>query len=176
MTHPAPHRIQRKRTKGWKLPEGTVVVDRSTKFGNPFPVSKGTATKMGVVKDIWAVGTWTGPNMWFCDTKADAVELSVKAYSAWINASHNAPLRFRAQSLLRGKNLACWCALDQPCHADDPDCRCCDVAASETPRGRWLNLDGGHGFHGERVVRMNRVGKHRDGRTLDGREHKAFPK
>jgi hypothetical protein len=19
---------------------------------------------------------------------------------------------------LRGKNLACWCALDQPCHAD----------------------------------------------------------
>jgi hypothetical protein len=21
-------------------------------------------------------------------------------------------------SFLRGKNLACWCALDQPCHAD----------------------------------------------------------
>jgi len=22
------------------------------------------------------------------------------------------------KSALRGKNLACWCALDQPCHAD----------------------------------------------------------
>lgn len=30
------------------------------------------------------------------------------------------PLHFRnsAPRLLRGRNLACWCALDRPCHAD----------------------------------------------------------
>lgn len=31
-------RIQRKRTKGFKLPPNTVCVNRGTRFGNPFPV------------------------------------------------------------------------------------------------------------------------------------------
>ena len=30
-----PIRVQLKRTKGWKMPENTVKVDRSTDFGNP---------------------------------------------------------------------------------------------------------------------------------------------
>ena len=34
-----PRIIQRKRAKGWKMPEGTVFVGRPTKWGNPFPVS-----------------------------------------------------------------------------------------------------------------------------------------
>jgi hypothetical protein len=33
-----PERIQRKRTKGWKMPAGAVYVGRPTKFGNPFSV------------------------------------------------------------------------------------------------------------------------------------------
>lgn len=33
-----PKRIQRKRTKGWKMPEGTVYVGRPTQWGNPFAV------------------------------------------------------------------------------------------------------------------------------------------
>jgi hypothetical protein len=37
-------RIQRKRTKGWKMPEGTVYVGRPTKWGNSFKVGRdGTA-------------------------------------------------------------------------------------------------------------------------------------
>lgn len=32
-----PQRIQRKRTKGWRMPQGAVYVGRPTKFGNPFP-------------------------------------------------------------------------------------------------------------------------------------------
>lgn len=40
---------------------------------------------------------------------------------------------------------------------------------------RWLNIAGGHGFHGERVVRINRVGKKVAGRTLDGRTWDEFP-
>ena len=31
-----PERVQLRRTKGWRLPENTVKVDRSTKWGNPF--------------------------------------------------------------------------------------------------------------------------------------------
>jgi hypothetical protein len=29
-----------------------------------------------------------------------------------------AALMLRSLGELRGKNLACWCPLDQPCHAD----------------------------------------------------------
>lgn len=61
----APVRIQRKRTKGWKMPEGAIYVGRGTLFGNPFTI--------------------------------------------------DSPARI---ALLRGKNLACFCPLDQACHAD----------------------------------------------------------
>lgn len=40
---------------------------------------------------------------------------------------------------------------------------------------RWMNLEGGHGFHGDSVYRMQRVGKHRSGRLLDGVEYSEFP-
>lgn len=33
-----PQRIQLSRAKGWKMPPNTVKVDRTTKWGNPFPV------------------------------------------------------------------------------------------------------------------------------------------
>lgn len=32
----APTRIQRKRTKGWKMPEGAIYVGRPTQWGNPW--------------------------------------------------------------------------------------------------------------------------------------------
>lgn len=111
-------RVQRKRTRGSKLPDGCVCVDRSTGFGNPFPVAKGTSTSMGVTKPIWRVGTWNGPAMWFKDTKQDAVALAVEAYRAWIAQPRQEALQERAMMVLRGHNLACWCPLDQPCHAD----------------------------------------------------------
>ena len=31
-------RIQRKRTRGWRMPENAVYVGRPTKWGNPYPV------------------------------------------------------------------------------------------------------------------------------------------
>ena len=39
-------------------------------------------------------------------------EMAVAAYAA------NLPLGDLFTRDLRGKNLMCWCALDQPCHAD----------------------------------------------------------
>jgi protein gp37 len=58
---------------------------------------------------------------------------------------------------------------------DDPDWRRCDRASALTPGGNWLNLAGGQGFHGERVVRVDRVGTKRAGRVLDGRTWNEFP-
>ena len=38
-----PERIQRKRTKGWRMPVGAVYVGRPTKWGNPFPIAETSA-------------------------------------------------------------------------------------------------------------------------------------
>lgn len=81
-----PQRIQRKRTKGWKMPENTVYVGRGSKWGNPFRVVDG----------------WTA-------------ESAVREYRAAIDTNGSPSL---IREALAGRNLACWCRLDQPCHAD----------------------------------------------------------
>lgn len=113
-----PERVQLKRTKGWKMPANTVKVDRATGFGNPFPVIKGTQTHMGETTDVWTVGTWSGPAMWFRDSKAEASALSVQAFEAWLQQPAQDALRRRIAVELRGKNLGCWCKIGEPCHAD----------------------------------------------------------
>lgn len=80
-------RIQRRRTKGWKLPPGCVYVGRPTKWGNPF--------RLGIDGDAAGV---------------------VKLYRLWaLWRLEQSPLFLDE---LRGKDLACWCGLDQACHAD----------------------------------------------------------
>lgn len=59
--------------------------------------------------------------------------------------------------------------------AEDPHGRRCNVVKTETPNGQWLNLAGGQGFHGDRVVRVDRIGKKRAGRLLDVRTWDEFP-
>lgn len=59
---------------------------------------------------------------------------------------------------------------------DDPDWRTdYTLNLAEGRERRWLNLDGGRGFHGYRFVVMSRVGKRRAGRMLDGRTHDGMP-
>ena len=91
-----PKRIQRKRTKGWRMPEGAVYVGRPTKWGNPWIVDPGRATSPAT-------------NQY----RATADEC-VRLYDDLANASALGELA----EWLRGKDLACWCPLDQPCHAD----------------------------------------------------------
>ena len=120
-----PVRIQLRRTKGFGLQEHSralngleaLKVDRSTIWGNPFPIIKGTSTSAGKTSDVWQVGTWDGPAMWFCDTKDEATDLAIKAFRSWIDGGARAALRAKARVELRGKNLACWC-MPGPCHAD----------------------------------------------------------
>lgn len=97
-----PVRVQLRRTKGWRMPANTVKVDRSTKWGNPLYVG-----------------------MWRDFTRADAVN----GFSDWIKGKQTinatrwgngfgTEMAKAARKELRGKNLACWCSLDEICHAD----------------------------------------------------------
>lgn len=66
-------------------------------------------------------------------------------------------------------------ALDR--ERDDPDWRK-DYSTKYADHGKtkWLNIEGGCGFHGARFHVMQRIGKKPAGRTLDGIEHNAMPK
>ncbi len=57
--------------------------------------------------------------------------------------------------------------------AEDPDWRRCPTARDNNER--YLNLAGGHGFHGERVVFVRKSGKKAAGRLLDGVLHDGYP-
>ncbi len=84
----APRRLQLSRRKGFRLPKGAIVVSRPTKWGNPYKPDK--------------------------TSRAEAVA----AYRRDLLAGK---LRVRvadARRELKGRDLACWCSLDGPCHAD----------------------------------------------------------
>ena len=77
---------------------GQCQVDRSTKWGNP-----------------WAIGEW-GPLI----RKAPDAEGAVGLFSQMMaDPEMRAAAAYPADlSPLIGKNLACWCKLGDPCHAD----------------------------------------------------------
>ena len=84
-----PQRIQRKRTAGWRMPYNTVYVGRPTVYGNEF------------------------------DHRKIGRENAVTEYRAWLEQHMQAHTYMESHvKALRGKHLACWCPLNQPCHAD----------------------------------------------------------
>ena len=95
-----PKRIQRKRTKGWRMPEGAVYVGRPTRFGN------------SVLVDDWPDKVLWEPY----HRRHRAAEWATQWYRHILASDHF--LRGDAIARLRGKDLVCWCPLDQPCHAD----------------------------------------------------------
>jgi len=92
-----PQRIQLKRTRGFRLQEVSrklnglpaVKVARPTKWGNPYPVQ-------------------------VCKSSEEAVG----RYREWLERSARGMTLLRDIEELRGKNLACFCPLNMPCHAD----------------------------------------------------------
>ena len=92
-----PQRIQLRRTKGWRKPEGAVVVTRSTRFGNPFT----EGDRATVVAQY---------RQWVTDPNAQPIQGKSRTFR---------PPTADDIASLRGKDLACYCPLDgQPCHAD----------------------------------------------------------
>jgi len=113
-----PKRIQRKRSAGWRMPENTVYVGRPTKFGNPYwDIARyGLDLCIRLFRET-ATGCWNpllipeGPlaNSWH--------KWLYRDHCAWLKRIGGHPVE-EIQAELRGKNLACWCRLDRPCHAD----------------------------------------------------------
>lgn len=91
-----PVRVQLSRRKGWRMPENTVKVDRSTKWGNPFVIGGGPMMRHALDHE-GAVG-------FFRDMLRDPEMRAAAGYPEDL-------------SPLRGKNLACWC-VGRHCHAD----------------------------------------------------------
>ncbi len=138
----APKRIQLRRTKGWQKPEGVIVVSRPGKWGNPFRVNtrqglarvpalngqpweyEGRISSDGMQHDYQhADQHWTRHTIRYM-TAAECVE----CYRALLNGG-GWPLDFHhnggyyrtaaeARTELADRDLACWCPLSRPCHAD----------------------------------------------------------
>lgn len=98
-----PERVQRKRAKGWRMPENTVYVGRGSKWGNPFVIGK------EFVRPKMKPGGGQIAN-----TVQDN-EHAVRLYERF--TAKEVRIQVEAYQQLRGKNLACWCPLDKPCHA-----------------------------------------------------------
>ena len=95
-----PVRVQLSRAKGWRMPPNTVKVDRTTRWGNPFPVG-GEGPLCRVAPDA------EGATGFFRDMLRDSTMRDEAGY----------PSLAEIRESLKGKNLACWCA-GPHCHAD----------------------------------------------------------
>jgi hypothetical protein len=93
-----PERIQRTRKKGWRMPPNTRCVTRPGRYGNPFRIG-----------DVWVEPS--GELHIVNDS-----ETAIDEFRSYIRAKLIADPQFLEP--LRGKNLACYCLLDKPCHAD----------------------------------------------------------
>lgn len=114
MSDDSPRRVQLSRRKGWRMPDNTVSVARPTKWGNPFVVNhpNGPASLRKPMDARLAVAAFrsmvTKEGAWFSEPLP------------WPKGKIPAQLTTieDVRRELRGKNLACWCAPGQPCHAD----------------------------------------------------------
>lgn len=88
----SPQRIQLQRAKGWRKPEGAVVVSRPSRFSNPFKVG---------------------------DLAIPDRAAAVARFRRWLAFSPKGwAVAKAARRDLRGKDLCCWCPPGEPCHAD----------------------------------------------------------
>lgn len=123
-----PERIQLRRTKGWRMPPNTVKVDRTTRWGNawkigsqmfvpdPEPHFRPCLTVADCIQAFRQFVDWDPPtadNPYRMPTGDGGVLECWGGYDDNIHVNRSSIRRF-----LAGKNLACWCPLDQPCHAD----------------------------------------------------------
>jgi hypothetical protein len=126
-----PRRIQRRRTKGWKMPEGAVYVGRPTRWGNPWKLGdnmhdpavpggwRTCATAADCVAAFRRSVDWDPPTAekpWSIEGGTAEEPTVLDAWGGHSDGTH--VMRRSIRKYLRGKDLACWCPLDQPCHAD----------------------------------------------------------
>lgn len=105
-----PKRIQRKRTRGWRMPPNAVYVGRPTKWGNPFRLDRyepSTRLASGELDDDPPTKK---------EWKRAAARWAMQDYREW--CMEEVKMGRLLLDELRDKDLACWCPLGEPCHAD----------------------------------------------------------
>lgn len=95
-----PIRIQRKRTRGWRMPAHTIYVGRGSLYGNPYRVAR--SRRELDAGDPMVVAT---------------PEEAVARFREWLHTPEGRLVGEACQRLW-GLDLACWCPPGQPCHAD----------------------------------------------------------
>lgn len=97
-----PIRVQRQRTRGWRMPAHTKYVGRGSLYGNPYRVAR-TRRELDAA-DPMIVAT---------------PEEAVERFREWIATTREGRhVADSARRILWGLDLACWCPPGQPCHAD----------------------------------------------------------
>jgi hypothetical protein len=86
------------------MPKGVVYVGRPSRWANPF-----------VVGEMLPFNLYCQYRVHRCETAAQAVDL-FRRHLFYTLQQSDASVDVLLE--LRGKDLACWCPLDQPCHAD----------------------------------------------------------
>lgn len=113
-----PERVQLRRTKGWRKPEGAIVVSRPGLYGNPF--------RVGTVVDVYRYSDdgWVRVEV---EDRAVARDLyrewlttppEIVRAGGWFSREHHHIRTLLDLGELRGRDLACWCPAGEPCHAD----------------------------------------------------------
>lgn len=116
-----PQRLQRRRTRGYRTPDGAAYVGRPGPFGNPFsafalgPEEAVTLHRLwlnlGATDDLARLALQSKGHSASAITadmlRRERLELELKRNAVW-----------RGLGDLRGRDLLCWCAEGQPCHAD----------------------------------------------------------
>ena len=110
-----PIRIQRRRHRGWRKPDNCVIVNRPSRFGNPFTIAQAVEAEMGEPRSACAANY--------------AEWLRVGTAGGWYEQTYRIGKQVFDRRriladlhLLRGKDLACTCPLPEPgqpdhCHA-----------------------------------------------------------
>ncbi|MCI3246480.1 DUF4326 domain-containing protein [Streptomyces spinosisporus] len=108
-----PRRLQRRRLKGWRAPDGAVYVGRGSRWGNPFTVAD-------CLEANWA------------DTADEARKINVEFFESWLDGTLDGGPGPEGTSWsqerrdwirehvaeLKGRDLMCWCPLPAPGETD----------------------------------------------------------
>jgi hypothetical protein len=126
-----PARITLSRAKGWRMPENTVKVDRSTCYGNPWGIGNPGSLKLREMPSDYLIRLPVDQataveafRLWLTETPAwwmipPPDYFTVRGWdSLWSSLNFHRNAISQRLPELRGKNLACWCKPGAPCHAD----------------------------------------------------------
>lgn len=97
-----PVRVQLSRRQGWRMPDNTTKVDRSTAFGNPFTANADRGETAASSVDLFRRWLEGDP---YC----------IRSYP---DLEQRRLTLLQRLPELRNRNLACWCKPGEACHAE----------------------------------------------------------